>query len=300
MINRLRSGTGQVELTQLLLRQELVQHDQLRAQFLVENGTLEAFAVGQPLITLGELTTDVYFILIGTVKIHIGKHIIRESFPSGNHVGEIAAIQITARTATVAPVENVVALKLPKECFLTFLETFPAVCKTLALDFARRLESRNAAVAKPGKKHRIFAISSAEALKVAESGVRNFSHEDRFEFVPWPIDTFRISSYPLDDLEAELSKADFAIAIAQDDDIVESRGDRQAVPRDNVLFELGLFMGRLGRKRTILMAPKGKTVKLPSDLTGISVVYYPPEISSSPTETNAAWLEVKDHFGGFL
>ncbi|MEX3901302.1 MULTISPECIES: TIR domain-containing protein [Paraburkholderia] len=37
-------------------------------------------------------------------------------------------------------------------------------------------------------------------------------------------------------------------------------------PRDNVVFELGLSMGRLGRKRGILMEPRGEGVKLPSDM----------------------------------
>lgn len=45
-------------------------------------------------------------------------------------------------------------------------------------------------------------------------------------------------------------------------------------PRDNVIFELGLFMGRLGKARAILMEQRGKDVKLPSDLTGITTIPY--------------------------
>ena len=44
--------------------------------------------------------------------------------------------------------------------------------------------------------------------------------------------------------------------------------------RDNVLFELGLFMGKLSRSRAILVHPKVKDLKLPSDLSGLTLVPY--------------------------
>ena len=44
--------------------------------------------------------------------------------------------------------------------------------------------------------------------------------------------------------------------------------------RDNVLFELGLFMGKLTRYRTILVHPKVKDLKLPSDLQGLTLASY--------------------------
>ena len=66
------------------------------------------------------------------------------------------------------------------------------------------------------------------------------------------------------------------------------------MPRDNVLFELGLFVGRFGRKRTVLMAPSGKEVKLPSDLIGLSIIYYPQEMTE--TVEKQVWDRVKRHF----
>jgi len=49
---------------------------------------------------------------------------------------------------------------------------------------------------------------------------------------------------------------------------------RQAGPRDNVIFELGLFMGALERKRAFVIAPRGKKLKIPTDILGTNFVMY--------------------------
>lgn len=54
----------------------------------------------------------------------------------------------------------------------------------------------------------------------------------------------------------------------------EVRDEEWSTPSDNVVFELGLFMGSLGRQRAILMEPKGVKLKLPSDLAGITTIKY--------------------------
>ena len=85
---------------------------------------------------------------------------------------------------------------------------------------------------------------------------------------------FAGGGYSLEALERAVSRSDFAIAIAQADDIIETRGSRQPTLRDNVLFELGLFMGKLGRHRALLIHPKVDGLKLPSDLQGLTLLRY--------------------------
>ncbi|HEV7703925.1 MAG TPA: TIR domain-containing protein [Gemmatimonadaceae bacterium] len=92
----------------------------------------------------------------------------------------------------------------------------------------------------------------------------------------WTDGVFVASRYPVESLEQELDDSDFGIAIASPDDIVESRGKSVATARDNVVFEIGLFIGRLGRKRSLLLEPHGEAVKLPSDLSGITTIAYKP------------------------
>ena len=92
----------------------------------------------------------------------------------------------------------------------------------------------------------------------------------------WSQGVFFAGGYPLEALEKAVDESDFAVAIAQADDIVESRKEQQPTLRDNVLFELGLFMGKLSRHRSILVHPRGEKLKLPSDLQGLTLLSYPP------------------------
>ena len=59
------------------------------------------------------------------------------------------------------------------------------------------------------------------------------------------------------------------------DDRVISRGQETDVPRDNVIFELGLFMGALKRERTFLVLPRGLNIKVPTDILGLNPLTYP-------------------------
>lgn len=67
---------------------------------------------------------------------------------------------------------------------------------------------------------------------------------------------------------------DFAVFVFQPDDLTESRGKQEHVVRDNVLFELGLFIGAIGVKRCFIVKPRGEELKLPSDLLGITLAEY--------------------------
>src|SRR5205814_2018115 len=67
-------------------------------------------------------------------------------------------------------------------------------------------------------------------------------------------------------------------------------------PRDNVLFELGLFMGRLGRARTFLVHQSGVNIKIPTDLSGVTAAVYewPREDNSHKSAVGAACDSIRD------
>ena len=186
----------------------------------------------------------------------------------------MAAIQPTQRrSATVLSAEDSVVCKLTEPQLTELGQKYPDIWRIFAKELARRLEQRNALVASTHDKIRVFIISSAEALEIART-IQNAFEYDQITVTVWTDGVFRASWYPVESLERQLDQSDFAIAIAQPDDMTKSRGETALAPRDNVIFELGLFIGRLGRRRSLLVEPRSEEVKLPSDLAGITTIPY--------------------------
>jgi predicted nucleotide-binding protein len=92
----------------------------------------------------------------------------------------------------------------------------------------------------------------------------------------WSEGVFGTSHFPIEDLATLLQCADYAAIVASPDDIVTSRGSELQAPRDNIVFELGLFMGALSRHRTFLVVPSGIDIKIPTDLLGINTARFDP------------------------
>jgi CRP/FNR family cyclic AMP-dependent transcriptional regulator len=177
------------------------------------------------------------------------------------------------RSATVQARESCVVGRVSAAYLDQVGSEHPTLWKRIAKSLAERLLQRNSLITDINARCRVFIISSAEALPVARAVQESFVH-DNVNVVVWTDGVFRASQYSVESLIQQLDVSDFAVAVAQADDLVKSRGEEKAVPRDNVLFELGLFIGRLGRHRTFLLEPLREGVKLPSDLTGINTIPY--------------------------
>lgn len=91
---------------------------------------------------------------------------------------------------------------------------------------------------------RVFIGSSSEGLEIAETIQLNLDH--LCEVTIWTQGLFTLGSGVLEALAAKLSEFDYAILVLTPDDLTESRNQALFSPRDNVIFELGLFMGYLG------------------------------------------------------
>lgn len=119
-------------------------------------------------------------------------------------------------------------------------------------------------------KPRVFIGSASEALDVADE-VRSLLFKD-FEVYIWTDDIFKSNESPLQTLLMEAGLFDFGIMILSKDDYSRSRGVAFEAPRDNTLFEFGIFLGRIGDGRAFALAEDG--VKLPSDLYGVTIEHY--------------------------
>ncbi|WP_052437622.1 TIR domain-containing protein [Vibrio jasicida] len=120
----------------------------------------------------------------------------------------------------------------------------------------------------------MFIASSVEGLEVAESVKALLEHSSiRAEI--WTQGTFKANGYPLEQLELALQKHRFGLFIMTPDDILLRRNEEVNVARDNVLLELGMFIGKYGREHCFIMLPRGGAApKMPSDLTGFNTLDY--------------------------
>lgn len=121
------------------------------------------------------------------------------------------------------------------------------------------------------KKPSVFVGSSGEGLEMARALAVQLA--DDAELTVWNEGVFQPGLGTLESLVNALDQFDFAALILTPDDLVTSRAEEMLSPRDNVMFELGLFMGRLGRSRTFALASRAR-LKLPSDLAGVTLLTF--------------------------
>lgn len=121
----------------------------------------------------------------------------------------------------------------------------------------------------------IFIGSSSEARKIAYAIQMNIDSES--EPTVWDQGLFELGHSTLESLTQSLESFDFGVLVFSADDVLTLHNKEYAAVRDNVIFELGLFMGHLGTERTFFVIPKtDSSFRLPTDLSGITYATYNP------------------------
>jgi Predicted nucleotide-binding protein containing TIR-like domain len=118
----------------------------------------------------------------------------------------------------------------------------------------------------------VFIGSSSEGLEFARAA-RYLLTQDA-EITIWNEGFFGLGNTFIETLITALPRFDFAILVLTPDDLMNSRELEAFGPRDNVIFELGLFMGRLGRSRTFILHQLNERLKIPTDLSGVTTATY--------------------------
>ena len=127
---------------------------------------------------------------------------------------------------------------------------------------------QNVRVSKPA----LFIGSSSEGLPFAKAAREAL--EEAAEVTLWNEDFFEPGKTFIERLVEAVAQFDFALLVLTADDLIQSRAVEAFGPRDNVLFELGLFMGRLGRSRTFVLHQRRSDLKMPSDLAGMTTLSF--------------------------
>lgn len=273
LIDRFRGDAGRNNLIDAMLQQQIVTGNRELAEELADRAELIEVAKGHAIISQGGDDDDLFLIVAGSFRIIVNGRDVA-SRGRGDHVGEMALVEPSQRrSADVVAAEGGLVVKLSSSVVSDLASRHPDIYRVIARTLARRLLERNKLVGQHREKIRVFIISSVEALDVARIVQDALAH-DGFIVRLWTDDVFKVASYAIQSLETELDDSDFAVAVAHSDDMTLFRGKDWPAPRDNVVFELGMFMGRLGRARAILMEPREDKVKLPSDLAGVTTIPY--------------------------
>lgn len=121
-------------------------------------------------------------------------------------------------------------------------------------------------------KAKVFIGSSSEGLKIAKTLQVLLGRVAKCTI--WTQGVFGLSQVTLESLIQATKKSEFAILVLTPDDLTTKRRKKKYMPRDNVVFELGLFMGALGRDKTFLVHSRDKAPDLPTDLAGVSTATF--------------------------
>jgi CRP/FNR family cyclic AMP-dependent transcriptional regulator len=278
MLHRFTGDDGKQLLREILSGTTLLREPSSIDSFLDASELIE-IASGQAIIRQGESDNAIFLVVSGSFDIVInGRRVANRKV--GSHFGEIASIDPTARrTATVLAIEHSLVLKCAESRFASIANDNPKIWQRIAIEMSRRLTERNQLIRQPRAEPVLFIGCSKEALELAREIQAAFTY-DSIVVEIWTDGIFHPSKTAIEDLTQLLGRIDFGALLLTPDDKIESRAEESFGPRDNVIFELGLIIGAIGRDRTFMLLSRGQEVKLPTDLLGVKPIDYPVADSS--------------------
>ena len=245
-------------------------------ELIVKQGRQKRAPKGSEIIRQGEPGESMFLILRGTVSIWIENRLVAER-REGTFVGEPCVLSPhRSRNAMVKAESDCILFELGYETMTAVFKRCREVLRQIAIVLSERLAERAKFLKRPNEKPILFLGSSSENLPIIQAIIKNEKLKKVADVRPWTT-IFPLSEYTLDSLLNESVTEDFALLVLSGEDCVLSRGKESKAPRDNVVFEAGLFMGAIGRKRTILLVPQDiewKRFKLPTDLDGVTRLHY--------------------------
>jgi predicted nucleotide-binding protein len=273
MVARFSGINGLPAISEMIRRLPFVEGNLDVADQIAAVAVVAPYEVGEVLITQGAADTDIIFILAGSVIVAPNGRddTVRQA---SAHLGEMATIdRRVRRSATVRAREPTVIARVAEPDFSRIANAYPFVWRHLAIELGERLRQRVARVSLRRETPRVFIASSSEGLTLA-TALKSALATDPFDVNVWTDGIFTPGLTNIEALEEELERADFAVLLLSPDDRVLSRWAFCRAPRDNLILELGLFVGAIGRRRALMVQPLASKLKIPSDLLGVTPIKY--------------------------
>jgi CRP/FNR family transcriptional regulator, cyclic AMP receptor protein len=270
MREKFEGKAGEQKRIEALMDQYIINGRKEFAEFFANNCEVIAVTRGSLIIEQDGHDNDLYFIISGGVEVYVNDRIIA-SREKRNHVGEMALLDDTAkRSASVVAREETVLFRVQQDVFAKFADANPVLWRRIAIELSSRLRERSKFIKVPNPKPLVFIGSSSESLLKAKL-VKQTIRDAGIEVKCWDdSELFALSESTLDELVSILTEYDFALFFVSGDDQLIGREKERAQPRDNVILELGMSIGALGKERTFILLDEKSRPNLPSDLKGVT------------------------------
>jgi predicted nucleotide-binding protein len=146
-------------------------------------------------------------------------------------------------------------------------------------------------------KRKIFIGSSKEGLNVARKIKASLKYDAHVD--TWADGLFdKPGQAYIEVLENILKNYEYGIFVFTPDDKVFSRGLISQMPRDNVIFEYGMFLGKHTRKKAFFIVPRGVDIKIMTDVLGITSLDYDPTNSNLQSAVSDACDQIREIING--
>lgn len=143
------------------------------------------------------------------------------------------------------------------------------------------------------QKPKIFIGSSTEGLNIARKVKKGLKFDAHVE--TWAEGIFdKPSQTYIEILENAVLQYNYGIFVFTPDDKIYSRGKESNIPRDNVIFEYGMFLGKHTRNKVFFIKPRGVDIKIMTDMLGVTSLDYDPTHENLTAAVGDACEEIRE------
>jgi CRP-like cAMP-binding protein len=251
-------------LADTLMQQPLVGGNDALAVELAEVAELVGCPRETPIILQWATDRDLYLILTGRVSVRVSGREVATLGP-GQHVGEMALVTPEAsRSATVVAIEDTVVARISEPAFTALGRRYPELWRFFASELADRLRQRNQLIAPRNPLPKLLIAGTRPTLALVEPLGGLLRPE--IAAASWANDQAEMASDMVDALESLVAGTDFVLLAVGPVDDLATRLTPAYTLKEKLSFELGLFVGFLGRSRVFVAVPSGLERLLPTGL----------------------------------